>query len=147
VARSQANRPAILIDELESDEKRHRILEMFRIGGMGGDVHRGTTDQRGEPCTIQHIPWMAAIESGLKRAADKNRFVRPEFPWNGGALRFDLGPQRGGSRGRPRGQRAWSIARHRPLRIIVAHLVTEARNDKPQRAQGHWNRSGANSFK
>ncbi len=36
---------------------------------------RGTADQRGQRFRIMHIPWVAAIETGLTKAADRNRFI------------------------------------------------------------------------
>lgn len=66
---------AVLIDEFENDSHRQKILEMLRTTSQGGDVIRGTSDQKGKAFRIKHIPWMMAIESGLTKAADRNRFI------------------------------------------------------------------------
>lgn len=67
---------AILIDEFESDGHRQRLLDYFRTTSHGsGRVLRGTSDQRGQSFILRHIPWMAAIENGLTRTADRNRFI------------------------------------------------------------------------
>jgi hypothetical protein len=80
---------AVLIDEFENDNKRQIILELFRTTSQGGVVIRGTSNQKGCSYRIQHIPWMAAIESGLTKAADRNRFIV-----------LDLQPVGAGRRGR-----------------------------------------------
>lgn len=66
----------LLVDEFESDHNRQKVLELFRLTSQGGEVVRGTADQRGKRFTMRHIPWVASIESGLNREADKNRFIR-----------------------------------------------------------------------
>ncbi|HWA98898.1 MAG TPA: hypothetical protein VG713_10420 [Pirellulales bacterium] len=66
---------AILLDEFEADQHRAKILELFRTSSRGGSVIRGTADQRGAKFSLRHIPWVAAIELGLHRQADKNRFI------------------------------------------------------------------------
>ncbi len=66
---------AVLVDEFENDRHRQNILEVFRVTSQGGSVVRGTTDQRGKVFYIRHLPWFAAIESGLVKAADRNRFI------------------------------------------------------------------------
>ncbi len=66
---------AILVDEFENDGGRQKVLELFRTSSSGGKVIRGSSDQKGRTFEIRHIPWMAAIESGLTKAADRNRFI------------------------------------------------------------------------
>jgi hypothetical protein len=66
-------------DEFEHDKHRPAILELYRLGGRGGSASRGTPDHRGVNFFIQHIPWFAAIETGLKRQPDKNRFIMLEM--------------------------------------------------------------------
>ncbi len=66
---------AILVDEFENDGHRQKILEGFRVTSQGGTVVRGTSDQKGKTFNLKHIPWFAAIESGLVKAADRNRFI------------------------------------------------------------------------
>lgn len=65
----------ILCDEFESSKHRADILEMLRMSGRGDKMLRGTSDQRGLDFGLQHIAWVAAIELGLKRAPDRNRFI------------------------------------------------------------------------
>jgi hypothetical protein len=71
----RCNSTVMLFDEFENDNNRNKILEMFRVSGRGGEVVRGTADQRGRKYRIQHIPWTCAIENGLRDEADRNRFV------------------------------------------------------------------------
>jgi hypothetical protein len=66
---------AIILDEFEDDDHRDKILELFRTTSRGGDIYRGSADGRGRKYGLKHIPWTAAIESGLKREADANRFI------------------------------------------------------------------------
>jgi hypothetical protein len=66
---------AIMIDEFESDGHRQKILELFRTSSTGGQIVRGTADQKGIKFGLKHIPWVAAIESGLHATADRNRFI------------------------------------------------------------------------
>jgi len=65
----------ILIDEFEHDQHRQKVLELFRTSSRGGLTIRGTSDQKGVSFQLRHIPWFAAIETGLKKQPDKNRFV------------------------------------------------------------------------
>jgi hypothetical protein len=69
----------ILCDEFESSRHREEILEMLRMSGRGDKVLRGTINQRGQGFGLQHIAWVAAIEVGLKRAPDRNRFIMLEL--------------------------------------------------------------------
>jgi hypothetical protein len=64
-----------IIDEFEHDIHRQKILELFRTSSRGGDTIRGTSDQRGMKYRLKHIPWFAAIETGLKKQADRNRYI------------------------------------------------------------------------
>jgi hypothetical protein len=66
---------AVFLDEFESDQHRQRILELLRTSSRGGTIARGTADQRGRVFGMKHIAWMAAIELGLTREADRNRFI------------------------------------------------------------------------
>lgn len=65
----------LLVDEFEHDNHRQRILELFRTSSRGGDTIRGTADQRGAKYRLRHIPWFAAIETGLRKQADRNRYI------------------------------------------------------------------------
>lgn len=70
---------AILIDEFEDDKNRQKVLGLLRTGGRGGEVVRGTSDQKGVRYGLKHIPWVASIETGLKAEADRNRFIMFEL--------------------------------------------------------------------
>lgn len=70
---------AILCDEFEHSRYREEVLEMLRASGRGDSILRGTTDQKGQEFSLRHIVWVAAIEVGLSREADKNRFITLEL--------------------------------------------------------------------
>lgn len=70
---------AILIDEFESDSHRQRILDLLRTSGKGSRQLRGTTDQRGVEYGLKHICWVTAVEVGLEREPDRNRFITLEL--------------------------------------------------------------------
>lgn len=65
----------VMVDEFEGDTNRQKVLDLFRASSRGGEIFRGTADQRGRRFVIRHIPWLGNIESGLKDEADRNRFI------------------------------------------------------------------------
>lgn len=65
----------LLIDEFEHDKHRSAILELFRTSSRGTETVRGTASQSGARYGLKHIPWIASIEIGLKRAPDANRYI------------------------------------------------------------------------
>ena len=65
----------ITIDEFEEDRHRKEILEMVRVSSRGGQIVRGTSDQKGTRFGLKHILWMGGIESGMQRQADRNRCI------------------------------------------------------------------------
>jgi len=69
----------ILCDEFESDSHRKKILEFFRTSSRGSKTLRGTSAQQSQEYGLRHIPWAAAIEIGLERAPDRNRFIMLEL--------------------------------------------------------------------
>jgi hypothetical protein len=69
----------VLCDEFESGKHRADILEMLRASGRGDKVLRGSSGHKGQQFTLRHICWVAAIESGLKREPDRNRFITLEL--------------------------------------------------------------------
>ena len=69
------NASVLLCDEFESDSHRQKILELFRTSTKGDKMLKGTTDQRGQKFGLQHICWIAAIEVGLRKEPDRNRFI------------------------------------------------------------------------
>lgn len=75
----QSSARVILIDEFERSRHRDDILEMIRAASRGDSIRTGTTNQRGMEFLIRHIIWVAAIEIGLKRAPDRNRFIMLEL--------------------------------------------------------------------
>jgi len=70
---------AVLVDELESDRHRQRVLELLRTAGSGTKIVRGTSSQHGIEYGLKHMVWIAAIESGLIDQADRNRYLKAEF--------------------------------------------------------------------
>lgn len=66
----------LMCDEFEAGKDRERILEMLRASSRGGTVRKGTSDQQSKGYVLRHIGWTAAIESGLRRQPDQNRFIR-----------------------------------------------------------------------
>lgn len=75
----QSTAMIMLCDEFEQNKHRPEILEMMRSAGRGDSVWRGTPNQRGHEYTVRHIIWVAAVEVGLQREADRNRFIRLEL--------------------------------------------------------------------
>ncbi len=69
----------LLCDEFEDSRYRVEILEMLRVSGRGDKILRGNTNQRGQSFGLRHMAWVAAIEVGLKRAPDRNRFIMLEL--------------------------------------------------------------------
>lgn len=69
----------VLCDEFESDQYRRRILEFFRTSSQGSQILRGSTNQRGVRFGLRHICWVAAVEVGMDREPDKNRFISLEL--------------------------------------------------------------------
>ena len=65
----------IMCDEFEDSKHRDKILELFRTSGRGDKILRGTAHQEGAGFGLRHIAWIAAIEVGLKKEPDKNRFI------------------------------------------------------------------------
>jgi len=65
----------LLVDEFENDKHRPGILELFRVTSRGGKKIRGTHDHQGVAFTLKIMPWFAAMEMGLKKQADRNRFI------------------------------------------------------------------------
>ena len=65
----------LIVDEFEHDSHRQRILELFRTSSRGGETIRGTADQRGAGYKLHHIPWFVAVETGLRKQADRNRYI------------------------------------------------------------------------
>lgn len=69
----------ILYDEFEKSPHRKSILEMFRPSSRGAKITRGTRSQITKEFSLNHIFWVASIESGLLDQADINRFISLEL--------------------------------------------------------------------
>lgn len=65
----------LVVDEFEHSADREKVLKLCRTASQGGYTIRGTADQRGAKYRLQHIVWFAAIDTGLSRAADRNRYL------------------------------------------------------------------------
>ena len=74
----QRSAAIVMVDEFEASKQREETLEMFRASSRGDKVLRGTAGHKGKEFTLRHIAWVAAIESGLKREPDRNRFITLE---------------------------------------------------------------------
>ena len=66
----------ILLDEFEKSKDRDKILETLRASSRGDTVTKGTAGHKSRSFTMQHMSWLAAIESGLNRQPDINRFIK-----------------------------------------------------------------------
>lgn len=67
----------ILCDEFEQSKDRDAILKVMRTSTRGEMIARGTAgSQKGQQFKLQHIAWVAAIEAGLDKQADNNRFIQ-----------------------------------------------------------------------
>jgi len=68
-----------LCDEFEKHANRQEILEMIRASSRGDKIFRGTQHQKATESSLRHIFWIAAIEVGLRRIPDRNRFIQLEL--------------------------------------------------------------------
>ena len=69
----------LLLDEFEADSNRQKVLELFRTSSRGGKTLRGTADHRGARFGLKNIVWVSSIETGLRKQADRNRFIMLEL--------------------------------------------------------------------
>ncbi len=69
----------IMCDEFEDSLDRQKVLELLRTSSRGSTVLRGTAGHEGFQVGLRHIAWVAAIETGLERAPDRNRFIHVEL--------------------------------------------------------------------
>lgn len=68
----------LLMDEFEASPERTKILDLLMGSTRGGLVSgnlRSTAGQEAVRGGLQVIPWMAAIEMQMDRAAERNRYV------------------------------------------------------------------------
>lgn len=68
-----------LCDEFEASKERTKILEAFRQSTRGESTAKGTSHHKGVEFVLRHIGWVAAIETGLSKQPDANRFVQLEL--------------------------------------------------------------------
>jgi hypothetical protein len=67
----------LLVDEFEEDKHRQQIFELFRTSSQrsGGRKLRGSASHEAVAFIVRHIPWFAAINMGLRKQPDRNRFI------------------------------------------------------------------------
>jgi len=67
----------VIIDEFEKDNHRQQIFEMFRMSSQksGGRKYRGSVSHEAVSFVLRHIPWFAAINIGMQKQPDRNRFI------------------------------------------------------------------------
>ena len=70
---------AVLIDELEAGRHRKQVLELLRTSSTGIRIPRGTMGQGGAEYGLQHLCWISAIELGIDRQPDANRYLIMEM--------------------------------------------------------------------
>lgn len=73
------NSQVLLIDEFEHDRNREKVLELIRTSSRGTTVARGTPGGKSIRYGLKHIAWVAAIEAGIEKQADVNRFIQLEL--------------------------------------------------------------------
>jgi len=115
-----------LLDEWDKSRHREAILSMIRTAGRRDRRATGTQDQKGHETALQHIFWVAGIESGLRDEADSNRFIQIEAipPKNGSRNKLQL---RSESRLRDLGQRCLAVAvRHSLCAVKLASALKES---------------------
>lgn len=66
----------IMLDEFEFSKDRETIMEMLRVSTRGGRQSQGSSGGKAVSRQLQHIVWVAAIETGLHRQPDANRFIQ-----------------------------------------------------------------------
>lgn len=69
----------LLVDEFEHDRNRAKVLELIRTSSRGTTVARGTPGGKSIRFGLKHIAWVAAIEAGIEKQADVNRFIQLEL--------------------------------------------------------------------
>lgn len=69
----------VLCDEFENSRHREEFLEMLRASGAGDSIYRGTTGHTARRFGLRHMVWVGAIEVGIKREPDRNRFIMLEL--------------------------------------------------------------------
>lgn len=75
----QQSGKVVMMDEFEKSREREKVLEYVRASSRGDAVLMGQTHQKVKRFRLQHVIWVGAIETGLIKAADRNRFVSLEL--------------------------------------------------------------------
>ena len=70
-----SNASFLLLDEFEYNQHKQSILEWARSANRGGVVSRGTVNQKAVQFSVKHMFMAASIDKGLRRAADRSRFL------------------------------------------------------------------------
>ncbi|MBC2717771.1 MAG: hypothetical protein HF978_20910 [Desulfobacteraceae bacterium] len=65
----------VIIDEFEQSDHREKIIEILRSAGRGGYITKGSVSQTAVNFKINHMVMVCSIETGLIRAAEKNRYL------------------------------------------------------------------------
>lgn len=118
-----------ILDEWDKSKSRGEILTMIRTSSRRDRRATGTQDQRGIELNMQHIFWVAGIDSGLQDEADQNRFIRIETlkPLASMRNRLQMRPE---SQLRELGQRALAVAvRHGVQAVEMASALKETQID------------------
>lgn len=71
--------PATLLDEWDTGRHQQRILDFVRTSSRSDRRATGTNHQKAVHANAGQIFWLAGIMSGLKKAADLNRFITLEL--------------------------------------------------------------------
>lgn len=66
----------LAIDEFERSSERDKILKALRSSSRGGKQTQGSSQGKAVERQLRHIAWVAAIETGLRRQPDMNRFIQ-----------------------------------------------------------------------
>lgn len=111
------------LDELEHDRERPKIQEYLRTSNRGGTIMKGTADQRGRSYTLRHIFWTAAIESGLVREPDKNRYIVLGTTFHHGANNLELPPA---GEIQSLGSRGFAVMLKHAIRAVQLHRFLKA---------------------
>jgi len=69
----------VLADEMEESRDRPKLFEMLRSSGSGDQIIRGSASHKVQSFSLQHIVWIGSTETGLRREADLNRFIKIEM--------------------------------------------------------------------
>lgn len=69
----------VLADEMEDSRDRPKFFEMLRSSGAGDQIIRGSASHKVQSFGLQHIVWIGSTETGLRKEADLNRFIKIEM--------------------------------------------------------------------